>query len=194
MFALYSRSIFKNREVLKTKFCLVLALSLTVRCLQAQYGHNGGQGLDKASFGTGLGFDYGGIGANILVYPIRNFGLFAGAGYAFAGAGFNGGAKIRFWARSTSNFHPYLIGMYGYNTAVVASNGSQYSKFFYGTTWGIGVDCRSIGRNNYWSFALLIPVRSPEVDKYIKPLKLSNPILPFGVSIGYHFAGSYNPK
>lgn len=35
---------------------------------------------DKTTLGIGLGFDYGGIGANLTTYAGKNFGLFGGLG------------------------------------------------------------------------------------------------------------------
>ena len=37
--------------------------------------------IDRSSFGIGGGFDFGGFGANMLVYPDQNIGLFGGVGY-----------------------------------------------------------------------------------------------------------------
>src|ERR1700712_111258 len=37
--------------------------------------------LDKVSVGIGAGYDFGGYGGNLIVYPQRNIGLFGGVGY-----------------------------------------------------------------------------------------------------------------
>jgi len=47
--------------------------------------------IDATSFGIGAGFDYGGFGGNLLIYPHRNIGIFGGFGYALAGFGYNEG-------------------------------------------------------------------------------------------------------
>jgi hypothetical protein len=151
--------------------------------------------LDKFSFGLGLGMDYGGIGANILVYPQTNFGLFAGLGYPLAGFGYNAGIKLRLTKEQpTSKTHPYIIGMYGYNSAIYVVNGTNYNKLFYGPTVGFGLDLRSkYGRIGFWTLALLIPIRGSDVKNYIDDLQnkqnvnFKSKLLPVGVSIGYRF-------
>ncbi|KAB1155585.1 hypothetical protein [Flavobacterium luteum] len=148
----------------------------------------------NTTIGLGLGLDYGGIGANILYYPVDQIGLFGGVGYAFAGAGFNVGAKFRLNAKKESpKIGPYLIGMYGYNAAIAVKNASKFNKLFYGPTFGFGVDFKpkNKDRNGYWSLALLVPIRSSDVNQYIDDLKnkegieFENELLPIGFSIGY---------
>jgi hypothetical protein len=80
---------------------------------------------NRATAGLGFGLDYGGIGANVTVYPQKNIGLFAGVGYAFAGLGYNAGVKLRLTPKK--RFTPFFTAMYGYNTAVIVSNNSMYS-------------------------------------------------------------------
>jgi hypothetical protein len=151
--------------------------------------------FDKASFGLGIGLDHGGIGGNFTIYPQKNIGLFGGLGYAFAGAGYNVGAKIRLASeKHTSSMTPFLIGMYGYNAAVAVMNATQFNKLFYGTTIGIGADFKSRPtKKGYWSFALLIPIRGSQVDNYIKDLKnnhsveFKNELFPIAISAGYRF-------
>lgn len=146
---------------------------------------------DQLSFGIGVGFDYGGFGANVLAYPHKNVGLFLGGGYAMAGFGFNAGAKIRIITQT--KIHPYFIAMYGYNAAIAVTNATQYNKLFYAPTIGIGVDSHPrFKRNGYWSVALMIPIRSNEVTDYTNYLKtqgvvLKNSLSPVGISVGYHF-------
>jgi len=148
----------------------------------------------NTTIGLGVGLDYGGIGANILYYPVDQIGLFAGVGYAFAGAGYNVGAKFRLNAKKDSpKISPYLMGMYGYNAAIAVKNASNFNKLFYGPTFGFGVDFKpkDKGRNGYWSLALLVPIRGSDVDQYIEYLENNNNIefqnglLPIGFSIGY---------
>ncbi|HEX4851031.1 MAG TPA: hypothetical protein VFV08_09505, partial [Puia sp.] len=50
---------------------------------------------DQFSMGVGFGQDFGGLGANMIVYPQKNIGLFVGGGYAIAGFGYNVGLKLR---------------------------------------------------------------------------------------------------
>jgi hypothetical protein len=179
---------FKQIGVLAIVFCCVTALQT-----QAQYYREGNRSTaeenDKVSLGIGAGFDYGGIGANVLVYPHNNLGFFAAGGYALAGFGYNVGVKARLTA--SSKFHPYLTAMYGYNTSIVVSNATQFNKIFYGTTFGFGVDFRSRS-NRYFTLGLLIPVRGSDVDNYMNQMKsmgvsFSNSLPPVGLSIGYRF-------
>ena len=95
---------------------------------------------DRISLGIGLGQDYGGMGANLLVYPHDNIGLFGGAGYAIAGMGYNVGLKYRFFSRNNPRTNFYVMGMYGYNAAVKVKNGGSFDKLFYGPSIGFGID------------------------------------------------------
>jgi len=96
-----------------------------------------------------------------------------------AGAGFNGGVKVRFISE-TSRIVPYLTAMYCYNTAVVVSNATAYNKMFYGPSLGFGVDFRGRPeKKGYWSLALMVPIRGADVDSYLSDLRSQH-----GVSIG----------
>jgi hypothetical protein len=141
------------------------------------------------SIGLGLGFDYGGIGTNIIFYPRNNVGVFAGVGYALAGFGYNAGVKIR--KHNIDKVSPYVTAMYGYNAAIVVLNASTFDKLFYGPSIGIGLDTKHREtRSSYWSFGVNIPIRSSEVNKYIDDLKtrgikFDNTLLPVAFTIGY---------
>ena len=148
---------------------------------------------DVSALGVGFGFDYGGIGINFLTYLQKNIGIFAGVGYALAGFGVNGGLKLRIVSDSaqTALVMPYVMGMYGYNTAVHVKNAEALDKFFYGPTFGAGLDIRFKPKGtNYLSFALTFPVRGKEVDNYIYTLKtfygvdFKNSLSAVGFSIG----------
>ena len=156
--------------------------------------------LDTKSIGFGIGQDYGGFGVNILLYPMREIGVFGGLGYTFAGIGYNVGLKIRFNKvpmHSPTSF--YILGMYGYNTLIktdskqkefTLKNHANAYKQFYGPTLGIGCDIRfSETYKSFLSVSLLIPIRSSEIDTYIKDnnITLNREVLPISVSLGYHF-------
>lgn len=151
--------------------------------------------IDRFSLGLGFGLDYGGFGTNIILYPQKNIGLFGGVGYALAGVGLNGGVKIRIIpSKSSTRLDPYLIGMYGYNTAIYVSNATRLNKLFNGPTFGVGLDFQSsTGRKGYWTLALLVPIRGSEVKSYMDDLKFSygvefkNSLLPIAFSAGYRF-------
>lgn len=149
--------------------------------------------IDKTSFGIGGGLDYGGIGANLLVYTNKNFGLFGGMGYALTGIGFNAGAKFRFISKK-NNTDPYILAMYGYNAAIKIQNESQYNKLFYGPSFGFGLDIRSkLMNKSYLTMALLVPIRGSTVNEYIDDLKSNHGVefktklTPIMFSIGYRF-------
>ena len=150
---------------------------------------------DKLTIGLGLGQDYGGLGAGLLFYPVKSVGVFAGAGYAFAGVGFNAGAKVRFISKKpSSKLTPYILAMYGYNAAIAVTAAPDFNKIFYGPTFGAGLDFHfRPGKMGYWSLALLIPVRSSEVKSYMDDLEqnhgvqFTNGLFPVGGSFGYKF-------
>jgi hypothetical protein len=150
---------------------------------------------DKASVGPGIGLDYGGIGLNITFYPHKNFGLFGSCGYAFAGIGYNAGLKVRIVPEIVErDGNAYFLAMYGYNAAIKVSGTAQYSKIFDGFSFGAGIDYRASSKEaGYWSVAVLIPIRSPEVKDYIYDLEnnhgltVQQKLSPIGISIGYHF-------
>lgn len=148
---------------------------------------------DIFTLGIGFGQDYGGIGANITVYPQANIGLFAGLGYALAGFGYNAGLKLRLLPdHGHSKVRPFIVGMYGYNAAIAVTNYQSDNKIFYGPTIGAGLDIGSTtpGRG-YLSLAILVPLRSPDAQNYIDQLRASgvtiNDLIPVTFSIGYKF-------
>ncbi len=149
--------------------------------------------IDKLTLAAGVGLDYGGFGGCLLVYPHKNIGFFVGSGYALAGFGYNIGTKLRFISSEKfSRVNFYLLAMYGYNTAIAVQNAPEYNKIFYGPNFGIGIDFHARqSSKGYWSIALLLPVRSSDVDIYIDDLKnnhnvvLKNELIPVAFSFGY---------
>ena len=84
--------------------------------------------IEKSTIGFGMGLDHGGYGVNLVLYPGRNFGVFGGLGYAFAGTGYNAGLKIKLvGVNHKSHLYPYLLGMYGYNAAIAIYNAKEYT-------------------------------------------------------------------
>jgi len=150
-------------------------------------------GADKVIIGFGFGLDHGGYGVNILAYPIKNFGLFAGIGYNLVGVGFNAGAKIRLISpRPEAMVSPHFVIMGGYNAVIKVTNATELNKTFYGPTIGLGVDLKysTIGKD-YMSFSILLPLRSEEVQDYIDDLTQNHGViferelLPIGISLSY---------
>lgn len=150
---------------------------------------------DNVNFGLGLGFDYGGIGINVMGYPQKNIGIFFGGGYAFAGFGYNAGVKLRLSPDRGTVVNPFFTAMYGYNAAVAISGSSQFDKLFYGPTLGAGIDLRSkkLYSKGYLSLAIMVPIRNSDARDYIDLLKnqygasFTNELLPIGFSVGYKF-------
>lgn len=147
---------------------------------------------EKINLGIGVGFDYGGIGANLLVYPQKNIGIFAGGGYALAGFGYNVGVKGRFFIKDGAAVSPFVTGMYGYHTAIKVQNRTDLNKLYYGPTFGAGIDWL-VGRQrkNYLSIALNVPFRNGEEKTYRDYLtnsygiQFENDFVPVGFSLGY---------
>lgn len=178
----------------KTLLC-TLCLCVLFHCsIFAQARHGNEERIpDVASLGLGLGFDYGGIGGNLTVYPQKNIGLFIGGGYVIAGFGYNAGIRFRIIPKKASVVDPFFMAMYGYNAAVYISDNKQLNKIFYGPSFGIGIDLHKKGPSvGTWSFALTIPIRSSESKDYINNLRdyygvSINDLVPVGFSIGYKF-------
>lgn len=151
---------------------------------------------DKAAMGIGLGFDYGGIGVGAAVYVNKNFGFIGGLGYALVGAGFNAGIKYRFYNEKPVGVVPFLVAMYGYNAAVKldydgTSGPESVHKIYYGPSFGAGLDTKyREGKQGYWSFTLLVPIRAQEYTDEINNFQnaggtfFSKP-LPVAFSVGY---------
>jgi hypothetical protein len=149
--------------------------------------------IEKATIGLGLGLDFGGIGANVTVYPQKNIGLFLGGGYALAKYGFNAGVKFRYIVHDDTA-QPFIAAMYGYNTAIVVDNALGFNKLFYNFSFGFGFDIKSKSNPlNSWSLAIFVPIRDAEVDDYMKDLEdnhnieFKNKLWPVAISIGYKF-------
>jgi hypothetical protein len=147
----------------------------------------------KASFGIGVGQDYGGIGGRFTYVPTPHLGIYGSGGFALAGFGYNIGLLLRM--QPAKKVVPTANLMYGYNAVIVVQGASQFNKLYYGPSLGFGFISKN--RNdlrNYWHFELLIPFRPSEFERDLNVLK-KNPIitglqdpLPITISIGYHFS------
>jgi hypothetical protein len=146
------------------------------------------------SIGLGLGLDYGGIGGKLMFVPTPRLGIFGSIGYNFVGAGYNGGVVVRL--SPTSKVCPYITGMYGYNAVLVIEGGigDDVGKTYYGPSLGGGIELHRRDKSNFWNFGLTIPIRSQQYRDDIDALRnnpnyeLTEPLLPFTISVGYHFA------
>ncbi len=147
---------------------------------------------DVVALGLGIGQDYGGLGLSVTVYPQKNIGLFGAFGYAFAGAGYNFGTKLRLIPDDRfKRISLFVLGMYGYNAAVIIADSTSYNKLFYGPSAGAGFDLRFVRNKGYFSFGVIIPFRDPEVDDYMdyledtKNVDFKDGLLPFTITLGY---------
>jgi hypothetical protein len=142
--------------------------------------------------GPGGGLDYGGIiGVNAMIMASEHIGFFAGAGYNLNTLGVNGGVRV-YTNKQTERIRPFFSGMYGYNSVIIITNRSEWSKTFYGTTIGAGIDLRA-RESNFWTFAVHVPIRGNDVNDYKSYLtsqgaKFNFPLLPLAVSVGFRFA------
>ena len=151
---------------------------------------------NRTFIGLGMGLDYGGFGMNVMYNLTNSFGAYIGAGYAFAGMGVNGGLIMRLVPKKPENrVAPFITGMYGYNAAIAVENRSEFNKMFYGPSAGIGIEVRARSpKVRCWSFAVLIPLRSSDVQNYIDDLKnnhnieFQNDFSPVLISLGYKFS------
>ncbi|HVM90224.1 MAG TPA: hypothetical protein VMT76_18690 [Puia sp.] len=157
--------------------------------------------LDKLSAGVGVGYEYGGVGANAIFYPIKNLGFFGGGGWYYVDPGYNFGVKLRLFTGAPSvTIIPYAEFMYGTNTYVYYKNGGSYSQFhinktFSNFTFGGGVDIRpGNSKLGFLSLALYVPLRSPDVknfkNNYVGQINSSltaNKLYWLNASIGYKF-------
>jgi hypothetical protein len=152
--------------------------------------------VDVLSAGIGGGYEYGGIGGNIIYYPTRGLGIFFGAGYPLTGFGYNAGLKLRIVVdQSAATFMPYILAMYGYNATVRVPEFQEKNETFYGLTVGAGIDYRpGNSKFGYLSASVYVPIRSTGVKDYINNLNYfdgisysSGRVFPLSASIGYKF-------
>ncbi|MFN8256882.1 MAG: hypothetical protein U0W24_14400 [Bacteroidales bacterium] len=180
---------------MKTTMLLVFVLFFMAINIHAQTNSQVPPKYDKASFGLGIGMDYGGFGASFILYPQKNFGLFAAGGYNFVGFGYNAGFKARIVSdKKFTRAAFYMTGMYGYNAVIKVENSENLNKIFYGPTLGLGIDFNP-GQESKWytNIGLLVPIRSSEVDEYMENLEnnygveFKNDLPPIGISLGFRF-------
>jgi hypothetical protein len=180
-----------------SKFCfsILLLLSITSLELKAQDVLSDSIGVDKFSVGVGAGFDFGGYGANATYYITKGLGVFGGGGYTTAGFGYNAGVKLRaVFNKQSTPIMPFIVGMYGYYTAIAPKDYSFYNKKFYGLTIGGGVDFRpKNSKFGYITASILFPIRTSDSQQYIdylnntRGISYSYKLRVLNGSIGYKF-------
>ena len=152
---------------------------------QAQFDWPG----EKVNIGFGLGVDYGGLGGRVTFLPKKNFGLLAGLGYNFAGAGFNAGGVFRI--APDRRVVPCLYAMYGYNAVLRITGAMDVKKIYYGPSAGFGLEIKS-KRNKgvHTNIELLLPARpaafQTDINQYRSMGVVISDPLPVSISIGYH--------
>lgn len=145
----------------------------------------------KASIGSGMGLDYGGvIGGRLTVLPIQNASFFLGFGYNLLNIGLNIGGILRIAPNQV--VCPHIGGMYGYNSVIIVKGASNYNETYYGASLSFGLEFRTKKLKNYISIAVIIPFRSENFEKDLRLLR-QNPNIIINnepsealFSIGYH--------
>lgn len=135
----------------------------------------------NASFGIGIGLDYGGVGTKFSLFPTSPLGLYAGVGYNFYEVGYNFGMDIKF---SPQKRHTaFITAMYGYNAVVLDD---PFKETYYGMSAGLGFKSLSKNSNkDYFNVILIYPFRDSNIRNLIKDYGfVSSPVL---ISIGYNF-------
>lgn len=161
----------------KIFLCVLVFLSFT------QFSYS-----QTTTVGLGLGLEYGGIGLNGTFLSEDGFGGFVGAGYVFAGVGFNAG--IQYSINSSAKTHPFIMAMYGYNAAIVVEGSDSFNKVYYGPSFGAGINIGN-KKNNMWRISISVPIRADEVQEDLDRLKNSgvsiDDLPPVAIAIGYNF-------
>lgn len=145
------------------------------------------------TFGFGLGLDYGGIGGQLQYRPVQPLSLFLAAGTPLWGFGYNAGMQMRIAPKSS--FCPYVIGMYGYNAAIIVRNADEHNKIYYGTSYGVGFEIhRKRAPEQFWRFTVMVPQRPAEYEADMDALakkpnvKVVSTLPSLALSVGYNFS------
>jgi hypothetical protein len=171
---------------LNKNLCLVSILLTVGNYLYAQ-------SEQSIYLGTGIGFDYGGIGGKIEYLPVKHFGVFGGLGYNLLSLGWNVGATYKIFP--DKKVSPNLMAFYGYNAVFkgIDSYAAQYNMTSYWLSIGGNLDILIGRRGNKLSVGLFVPVRSSKfMDNYDRAkadrnLEMKLSLLPIGISVGYNF-------
>jgi hypothetical protein len=145
----------------------------------------------RVYMGLGVGIDFGGIGLNAMSMVTEHVGVFGAFGYNLDKIGLNVGVRL-YSKDQLARWRPYFSAMFGYNTVYYIKNAENFSRTFYGTTIGVGVDLKD-SRSNFWTLALQVPFRTDDVKAYKSYLENSNveikrDLLPIAISLGYRIA------
>lgn len=174
----------------KILLSITMFFSLICSSVFAQSEENSNQ--PYVYLGIGSGFDYGGlIGGKLEFLPVKQFGLFAGAGYNLLSLGWNVGGAFKILP--DKKVSPNLMLMYGYNAVFVGSDEytEQYEMTSYGVTAGVNIDVK-LGKRNKLSAGLFIPFRSSKFKENYDNAKADEhisltPLLPVQFSVGFNW-------
>lgn len=154
--------------------------------------------LDKLSVGAGYGYEFGGLGGNVIFYPQRSVGIFFGGGWPRSNFGYNAGVKVRLLVdKSAAKITPFVLAMYGYNASLTFKNYPQYNKIFNNATVGAGLDYRpGNSKTGFLSLVIYVPLRdTPGIHRYLNYVNqfevmngdFSHKLYPLSISLGYKF-------
>lgn len=142
--------------------------------------------------GFGVGLDYGGIGARIVVFTSNHIDFFGAIGYNLDGPGFNGGLSCRF--TPGQRYVPYFSAMYGYNAVILVDALEEFNRTYYGPSVGFGLEMHQARRKkNYFNLEVLVPFRSSEFNddwdflENDPRIDVTSAAWPVVISVGYHF-------
>ena len=170
-----------------------LKITIAFFVLLCMGGNIFGQNKQQIYGGFGVGLDYGGIiGGKIEYLPIKNLGLFGGAGYNLLSFGWDVGATYKI--SPEKNVSPNLMIFYGCNgVSTIEGDGySHYEMTSYGITIGGNLDFKSGNRGNTLSFGLFAPIRSQKFRDNYDAMKndpgieLKKKLWPVAFSVGYN--------
>lgn len=175
-------------KLIKIIWLLLLVITANNNpCFSQRSDEDGDNSYPALYTAFGLGFDFGGIGAKIELFPIKYAGIFAGGGHNFDNIAYNVGVKVIPF--TTKNMGVYLTGMYGYNSVVIVIKAPSYNKTGYGFSFGVGSEIY-LKEGKSLQVGSLIPIRSLPFKNHIESLKknpnisLTAPVLPFVLTIG----------
>lgn len=148
-------------------------------------------GQEKSDFsaGLGLGRDYGGLGLNMMYLPHSQIGIFTGVGSISGNLRYAGG--VRYFFPSKWNQTLFVETMYGNDVISLEnynSTGEDFNEIYFSPTLGLGMLFNSKRGRSFWTFALVIPIRSSEFKEDIEMLnadpEIDITVLPISITFG----------
>ena len=143
------------------------------------------------TIGLGGGIDFGGFGTRLGFLASEKLSIFGALGYNLVETGYNFGLQFRM--APNSQYCPFLGAMYGYNAVIKVIGSPRQSATYYGISMTAGTEYWFRRKPQFISFGIILPVKSRKFREDYGALNHNsnivnyNNILPFGISIGYHF-------